>query len=312
MVTGKAGDETALAQPASDSVSTPAIGSSATCPSFGQSTSGSPVSCVCIGYDSAWTADSVGAVSAISEDPADCRQFYTPVPLRFEGATEAISSFMPAATLRVLAIDQPTIVPNTAGSRPVERAVAGVVNSMRGGVQPANRGKIGMFDDAAPIWKLIRELGYPQSPHANRPMSGSYLLEVYPCLNLLGLVPRFLTRGECAKYNPTLATFRIEDWRSVCLLLSGYGARHRIAGLDDWARKRAELVSPRKPDQDQVDAALSAVVAFEWAHRGLTSPAGVVVGDTATGYMFTPASDALAELLSAAARRRSVPIARLW
>ncbi len=268
---------------------------------------------VYIGFDSAWTEGNVGAVSAIAEDPVGRTQFLAPVPLRFRQAVAKIQSFSPGASLRVLAIDQPTIVANSVGGRPVELAVAGVVGAMRGGVQMASRSRAGMFDDAAPIWKLLHELDYQQQPFASRPRSGAYVLEVYPCLNILGLVPDFLDRRRCAKYNPRQKkTFDIHDWRRLCQFLSSYGKRHDVTGLDEWADGHGQLARPRKADQDRLDAALTAILAHEWAHGGVAAASGLVVGDTATGYMFTPADAALVELLSASAQRRSVPIFKLW
>jgi predicted RNase H-like nuclease len=63
-----------------------------------------------------------------------------------------------AETLEVgkslIALDQPTIVPNLSGSRPVDKVAGALISWVGGGVQPANRSKLGMFDDAAPIWRF--------------------------------------------------------------------------------------------------------------------------------------------------------------
>jgi predicted RNase H-like nuclease len=51
------------------------------------------------------------------------------------------------------------VVPNLTEMRPVERAAAALVSWLGGGVQPANRGKLGMFCDASPIWRFLTALG---------------------------------------------------------------------------------------------------------------------------------------------------------
>jgi predicted RNase H-like nuclease len=46
----------------------------------------------------------------------------------------------------VVTIDQPTMVPNPGGMRPVDKVAASLISWLGGGVQPANRSKKGMFD----------------------------------------------------------------------------------------------------------------------------------------------------------------------
>ena len=51
--------------------------------------------------------------------------------------------------LTLVAIDQPTIVPDQSSMRPAERIAASAISWLGGGVQPANRARVGMFDDEA-------------------------------------------------------------------------------------------------------------------------------------------------------------------
>ena len=48
-----------------------------------------------------------------------------------------------------------------AGQRPVENIVASAVSRRFGGMQPANTGRRGMFDEGAPIWPFLDRLGGP-------------------------------------------------------------------------------------------------------------------------------------------------------
>ena len=58
--------------------------------------------------------------------------------------------------LTLVAIDQPTIVPNQNSMRPAERVVAGTIIWSGGGIQPAYRDKAAMFGDKAPDLALPR------------------------------------------------------------------------------------------------------------------------------------------------------------
>jgi predicted RNase H-like nuclease len=69
----------------------------------------------------------------------------------FEEALSKIKSFCDPNALNIVGFDQPTMVPNQTGCRPVERAVGSLISWLGGGVQPACRQRIGMFDDSAPV-----------------------------------------------------------------------------------------------------------------------------------------------------------------
>jgi predicted RNase H-like nuclease len=49
----------------------------------------------------------------------------------------------------LVALDQPTVVPNLTSNRPEERLVGSLVGWNGGGTQSSNRGKVGMFCDAS-------------------------------------------------------------------------------------------------------------------------------------------------------------------
>jgi predicted RNase H-like nuclease len=79
----------------------------------------------------------------------------------------------------LVAIDQPTIVLNTSGMRPVDKVAASVVSWIGGGVQPANRAKIGMFSDNPPIWRFLQCLHAAENPElAREAKTGLFLMEV--------------------------------------------------------------------------------------------------------------------------------------
>src|SRR5208283_1737501 len=54
--------------------------------------------------------------------------------------------------ITLIALDQPTVVPNSTGMRPVDRVAASLAGWLGGGVQPANRGRLGIFSSSSPIY----------------------------------------------------------------------------------------------------------------------------------------------------------------
>jgi predicted RNase H-like nuclease len=263
-----------------------------------------------IGFDSAWANNpkQLGAICAISIGPAHQAQFIRPELASFETALNFISSHQNTDGACLVALDQPTIVPNQSGCRPVDRVAASLVSFIGGGVQPANRGKKGLFDDRAPIWQFKRSLGAAEEPEEARSAEkGLYLIEVFPALALPALSDAFCTRLGGPRYNPARRrTYRDADWRAVASLVAAYGRRFSIASMGEWAEAVARLPSPTKPDQDRLDAALCALIGHHWRY----SPRGgsIMIGDGTTGYMVAPASLLTRDRLERAAVKHGVRI----
>ena len=135
----------------------------------------------------------------------------------FAEASEIIKKLRDKCDDVLVAIDQPTIVPNQNRSRPVDGVAAALISRLRSGVQPANRNKAAMFGDNAPIWQFIRDIGcpgYSGTAHdgVNNPLvdfeaaktatGQTHLIEVYPALALPSLESGFMSRRSAARYNP--------------------------------------------------------------------------------------------------------------
>ena len=123
-------------------------------------------STVIFGFDSAWTdaPKPPGAICAIAFGDRGQVEFHEPRLVSFAGALAFIEELRQDFVASLVAIDQPTVVPNAAGSRPVDKVAAALVSFVGGGVQPANRSKIGMFCDNAPIWSFLSELEATEAP----------------------------------------------------------------------------------------------------------------------------------------------------
>ena len=275
-----------------------------------------------VGFDSAWAGKSPGAIAyAIFQGDAPERE-ELPRLVLFPHATDIINSLQKECDDVLIAIDQPTIVPNQYGSRPVDGVARALISRLRSGVQPANRNKVDMFGDPAPVWKFASDIG--SSVYLGKANDGvsnpivdfdvaktatgqTHLIEVYPALALPALDPEFMARRYAARYNPDNKNFSLVDWQKVCKAVHQCADGGGLWQLSQWADDMAKLEAPGKCNQDKIDAAICLLIALWWRkareEHGLT-----VIGDLKSGYMVTPTSDATREILQKAARKQEVPI----
>jgi predicted RNase H-like nuclease len=190
----------------------------------------------------------------------------------------------PMAT--VVLLDQPTIVKNAAGQRPVEHIVCSSVSLRYGGMQPSSTAKEKMFGKAAPVWLFLSRFGGPADPL--KPITGTRVFETYPVLAMIALgwmLKDSRVAGRLPKYNPTgRKTFSILDWQHVCGLASGAFRDRGVSDIVEWIDCAARNISPRKRDQDGLDACLCLLVALYLAERREC----LMVGDCQTGYIVVP------------------------
>ena len=90
-----------------------------------------------VGFDSAWTRENRGAIiGVLRENDGTFRELEKPRVANFTEASDAVSEWQnetrPSAT--IVLIDQPTIVTNAKGQRPVENIVASPVSLRYGGM----------------------------------------------------------------------------------------------------------------------------------------------------------------------------------
>ena len=256
---------------------------------------------VIFGFDSAWTDKNPGAICAISFDRQYHCKFYKPQPVNFDEAHMFIEETRRDHAFSLVAIDQPTIVPNAKGMRPVERAAA---TFMGGGVQPANRSRTNMFGDGAPIWGFLSESKAVQDPfQARTANSGHFLIEVFPALALRAC---FSQRKGAPKYDPEKKNFCNKDWQSVSCVVQKKAEAFGIHDLAEWAKcaKCMSDRSPNKRDQDLLDSSICALIGLIW--RAAHPEASSMIGDTEKGYMVTPVSDRVRQRLESAAAKFGV------
>ena len=266
---------------------------------------------IIVGFDSAWTdaPKAPGAICAIAFDRNCALTFIPPQLASFAQALEFIKVNRQGYSLCLVAIDQPTIVANAAGSRPVERVAASLISFMGGGVQPANTSKLGMFCERSPIWKFKQALSAQEEPDTSRSaQDGLFLIEVFPALALAALNDCFAQRLRGPKYNPAnRRRFRIEDWQAVAQAVAEAAHGLGVHELCDWATEMSRKTAPRKADQDLLDSAICSLVGLIW--RSCDRSMSAIIGDLSTGYMIAPVSAQTHLRLSLAAVKRGVPFA---
>lgn len=259
-----------------------------------------------IGFDSAWTntPKAPGAICAVGIENGHPPRFHTPELVSFDQALTFIQKVRSDSGATLVALDQPTVVPNLTSMRPVERAAASLVSWLGGGVQPSNRGRVGMFDDAAPIWRFLSELKAEEKPEQARSAHrGLHLIEVFPALALASLDDAFFGRRRAPKYNPIRNTFRLCDWKHVTRSAQKQARQFGCEELAEWCRAAEEIAQPRKPDQDKLDSALCVLIAMHW--RLSPRETSLLLGDLSCGYMVLPASPKVREYLTKPARKYS-------
>ena len=262
-----------------------------------------------VGFDSAWAdhPKAPGALCAVRVDDGRVHRFVPPHFVGFDAAAALINVWARDGAVLV-ALDQPTVVPNLAGARPVDRVAGSLIAWLGGGVQPAYRGKVAMFGDGAPIWRFFDKIAACHDPDAARTASaGCHVLEVFPALALPSLHADFFGRKLGPRYNPARRkTYKQADWARVVEVAALEAARWCCAPLSRWFADLARLETPRKPDQDRLDAAICLLVGLRW--RSGARAESVLLGDTTSGFIVAPVTPAAHARLAAKARELGVAV----
>ena len=268
------------------------------------------VSWTVVGFDSAWTdnARAPGAVCAIRCDHQGRLSSSDLQLASFAQAFDFIAAEHSKCDVCVVALDQPTIVPNLGGMRPVDKVAASLISWLGGGVQPANRSKKGMFDDDAPIWRFKQRLNASDDAATARTAEqGLFLIEVFPALALPSLEPAYFGPLAAPRYNPgNKARFRLSDWIGVTTMVRRHAATLGLSSLATWAHNASLISKPIKSDQDKLDAAICALVGMLWRSKDRSEQ--IMLGNTEFGYMIAPASPEVRARLRTAAAKCNVPI----
>jgi predicted RNase H-like nuclease len=260
------------------------------------------MSTLLVGFDSAWTAHNSGAIVGSLRDPdGTFHHIDLPQVADYAQAKEFIRKWQAELkpTMTLVMLDQPTIVVNDRGQRPVENIVCSAISLRRGGMQPAYTAKAEMFGAGAPLWPFLKDFGGAADPL--QPLQDTNVFETYPVLALIALgwllEDTRPSRG-LPKYNPK-GKFNLSDWKYVCALASTALGGHGLREIVRWIRCIAQSSSPRKADQDRLDACLCLLVGLYLLERKDC----LMVGDQESGYIVVPYCAELCEELRARCRK---------
>ena len=255
---------------------------------------------VIFGFDSAWSDKNPGAICALALDESGTAAFHAPQAVCFAGALDYIAVHSRSYACAIVALDQPTIVPNQEGMRPAEKVAASLLSFTGGGVQPANRKKKTMFGDCAPIWKFKEKLDADDDAEKARfATKGTYLIEVFPALALPGLVGIFALRLGAPKYNPRNSKFRQVHWNDVVDEMAAVAQTLALPSVGAWLGTLPANRKPTKREQDCLDAVICVLIGFIW--RACAPGASALIGDLGEGYIATPVSAATRKRMAKAA-----------
>lgn len=216
--------------------------------------------------------------------------FNPPVLVSFEEALNIINDRSLNIPFSLVAIDQPTIVNNLTGSRPVDKIAASLISFVGGGVQPANLSRTAMFGDQAPIWSFKDKLGASDDPEqAQTSIKGTFLIEVFPALSLTAWNPKFAQRLGAPKYNPAKRRkFKLDDWGAVLSTIEQKATALGLASIADWAQNSLRNTAPQKADQDMIDAAICVLAGVTWRIGNANET--MLLGDVKSGFIAAPVS----------------------
>lgn len=243
-----------------------------------------------VGFDSAWTAGKQGGIVAATASRSQYQLVSPPICASFAAATECMLGWKHRHERILVMLDQPTIVANQLGGRPVEKIVSSLVSRAKGGMQPANRQRVGMFCDEAPIWQFLRAVGGSLDPRSEHPLR---IVETYPVLAMLGL-GWVQPDGRLYKYNPERRrSFAADHWVRLCELLTESFLARGLDQLANWCRHAAVAGltgtgRARKSYQDQLDAVICLHVGMHWLEGKPT----LQVGTLTDGLIVAPMRDA--------------------
>ena len=257
-----------------------------------------------IGFDSAWTRHKQGALAGAFVDANRRFQFAKmPVNVDFPQATAVITDLQkehkPDQT--VIFLDQPHIVANPSGARPVERIVTSIVSRRYGGMQTAAtetpESKSLMFGTQAPVWNFLNTFGGPANPYTGL-QKDVLIFETYPVLYLIAnewLRPDKRPGGKLPKYNPERRkTFGLEDWVYLCDAAKKLATDLNVKDVADWFDQAGKIGKPNKAAQDQLDAMLCLLQSIEWEQASDF----LVIGEMPSGYIVTKHSPRLVQELT--------------
>lgn len=161
-----------------------------------------------------------------------------------------------------------------------------------GGQSSVRRDATGQHREGRDVRRQGTGLAVPfpvrRTGRSDGPAGWHAVFETYPVLTMISLgwtLPDPRPAGRLPKYNPERKkTFSRLDWKYVCDRTLGAFSNRGLIELEQWIDDAARIESPRKRDQDHLDACLCLLVAVHLAE----GKSCLMVGDLQSGYIVVP------------------------
>jgi predicted RNase H-like nuclease len=182
------------------------------------------------GFDSAWYPGKTGAICDLVLEVDSLRLAAPPIPANWDCALARVRQ-RAEINLRVWAIDQPLVVSNEQGCRPVDiDLMRALMRDFQVGAHTANLHRP-PWQPGAPIWQFLQvleEAGYRHDPMAvPHATSGRFYFECYA-----RIVKEFIGHlahecfGQTASINDPMADEVFHDTRNTSVAAVGPAAGH--------------------------------------------------------------------------------------
>lgn len=242
------------------------------------------------GFDSAWYPGKTGAICDLVLEGDLFRIAAPPIPATWDCALSRLRQ-RAEVDLSVWAIDQPLVVSNEHGCRPVDvDLMRALMRDFQVGAHTANLHRP-PWEPGAPIWQFLRmleEAGYRQDPVAvPHSRSGRFYFECYPHPALIGL----FDLDRMLKYKKR--SHNQDDWvRLVDSVRSLATEEFPIRNIADYVPAG---IGHNKTSEDALDSIICAYIAAYWWKFGKERSS--LIGDLSTDCMVTPHNSRTRQLL---------------
>lgn len=204
-----------------------------------------------------------------------------------------IDTWAPAPESAMIAVDAPTLIPNTTGTRLPDKLTHKYFGRYHAGCYPANLG-LPFAQRTVGFGLSLESRGFAHAPIIKPQQPGRYQIEVFPhpaIVNLFSL-ERILKykKGKLAERQLELIKLRQYIVNSLPTFHPALNvSSSSVPILHLWSSMLAEIPSTLatfKALEDKLDSLICAYVGAHWWYWGLER--NLVLGDDTTGYIVVP------------------------
>ncbi|MBD2084469.1 DUF429 domain-containing protein [Trichocoleus sp. ST-U3] len=204
-----------------------------------------------------------------------------------------IDTWAPAAEPAMIAVDAPTLIPNTTGTRLPDKLTHKYFGRYHAGCYPENLG-LPFAQRIVGFGLSLESRGFAHAPIIKPQQPGRYQIEVFPhpaIVNLFSL-ERILKykKGKLAERQLELIKLRQYIVNSLPTFHPALNvSSSSVPILHLWGSMLAEIPSTLatfKALEDKLDSLICAYVGAHWWYWGLER--NLVLGDDTTGYIVVP------------------------